>query len=160
MPGLTDPFARPAFYANLRSMNALSPAYLSAIASQLGALSAFLGGFAATFLGTMLALGVRGKTASVAIGFAVCSSVAFIVAVVASTSLVAAMHPQAPASVQAAASGGARAIMTLSFILGLYTLLSSLALSGWSRSRGTGLTTSIAGGLGILLVSLLVVGAG
>lgn len=140
-------------------MEKLVPGYLSAIAIQVGGLSAFLGGFAATFLGTLLALGGRGRTASLSIGFAVSSSVAFIVAVVASTGLVAVLHPQAP---QALASSpvGARAVMVLGFLVGLYTLLLSLALSGWSRSRGTGLTTSVAAGLGMILVSWMVVGVG
>lgn len=141
-------------------MDELSPAYLSAIATQVGGLSAFLGGFAATFLGTLLALGVRGRTASLSIGFAVSSSVSFIVAVVASTALVAVLHPQAPQAVHRVASGGARALLTLSFVVGLYALLASLALSGWSRSRRTGLTTTVAAGLGIALVSWMIVGIG
>jgi hypothetical protein len=52
-------------------MEPLSPVYLSAIAAQTGGLSAFLGGFAATFLGTLLALNVKGRTGSLAIGFSV-----------------------------------------------------------------------------------------
>jgi cytochrome b561 len=141
-------------------MNALSPVYLSAIAAQVGGLSAFLGGFAATFLGTLLALGGRGRATSVAIGFAVSSSVAFIVAVVSSTALVAVLHPQAPPAVAGTSMEGARAIMAMAFILGLYALLISLALSGWSRSKATGLTTSIAAGLGVILVTLMMVGIG
>ena len=141
-------------------MNQLDPAYLSTIATQVGGLSAFLGGFAATFLGTLLAVQVRGRTATVSIGCAVTSSVAFIIAVVASTALVALLHPDAPAAAATASTGSARAFMGLSFIVGLYALMLSLALSGWSRSRATGLTTSIAGGLGIILVTTLVLRAG
>jgi hypothetical protein len=138
----------------------LSPAYLSALAIQLGSLSAFLGGFAATFLGTLLARRIGGRTASLCIGFAVGSSVAFIVTVVASTALVALLHPEAPSAARATAPGGARLLLTLSFLFGLYSLLASLALSGWGRSRGTGLTTSIAAGIGILLVTMLVANVG
>lgn len=141
-------------------MSALSPVYLSAIATQVGGLSAFLGGFAATFLAALLALGGRGRPAFLAIAFAAGSAVAFIVAVVASTALVAVLHPDAPAAVASAQSGGARAIMALAFLLGLYMLLFSLALSGWSRSRGTGWATSIAAGIGLLLVSLMLVSVG
>lgn len=141
-------------------MEALAPAYLSDIAIQIGALSAFLGGFAATFLGTLLALGLKGRTASVAIGFAVVSSVAFIAAVVASTALVALLHPDAPKAVASVSSAGPRALMTLAFLLGLYALLVSLGISGWTRSRGTGLTTSVAAGLGLVLVTTMLVGIG
>lgn len=139
-------------------MDNLSPAYLSALAVQIGGLSAFLGGFAATFLGTLLARRADGKTASLSIGFAVSSSVAFVVTVVASTALVAGLHPEAPSSAPAAGAGAARVLLVLGFLFGLYSLLASLALSGWARSRGTGLTTTIASGIGIVLVTLMVVG--
>ncbi|RYF90386.1 MAG: hypothetical protein EON95_17065, partial [Caulobacteraceae bacterium] len=121
-------------------MNSLSPVYLSALAAQLGSLSAFLGGFAATFLGTLLALGGRGRTVSLAIGFAAASSAAFIVCVMASTALISVLHPQAPPAVQAAATGGVRVLLTLSFVTGLYALLAGLSLSGWARSKGAGWT--------------------
>ncbi len=131
------------------------------MAAQVGGLSAFLGGFAAAFLGTLLALGSRGRTASLSIGFAVSSSVAFVVAVVASTGLAAVLHPQAPQAVAASFPLiGARILMVLGFIIGLYALLFSLALSGWSRSRGTGYTTSIAAGIGMALVSWVIVRVG
>jgi hypothetical protein len=141
-------------------MNELSPVYLSAIAEQVGALSAFLGGFAATFLAMMLGLAGKGRAASVAIGSAAVSSVAFIVAVVASTALTAVLHPEAPQAVAGDSSAGARAMMVLAFLLGLYALLLGLALSGWARSRATGWTTSIAAGIGIVLVSVMLVGIG
>ncbi len=141
-------------------MPELAAGYLSDIATQVGALSAFLGGFAATFLGTLLALGLKGRMASVAIGFASVSAVAFIAAVVASTALVALLHPEAPTAVGDVSSAGPRALMSLAFLVGLYTLLVSLGLSGWTRSRGTGLTTSIAAGLGIVLVTTMLVGIG
>lgn len=141
-------------------MPELAAGYLSDIATQVGALSAFLGGFAATFLGTLLALGLKGRMAGVAIGFASVSAVAFIAAVVASTALVALLHPEAPAVVGSVSSAGPRALMSLAFLVGLYTLLVSLGLSGWTRSRGTGLTTSIAAGLGVVLVTTMLVGIG
>lgn len=137
----------------------LSPVYLSDIAAQTGGLSAFLGGFAATFLGTLLALNVKGRVGSTAIGFAAVSSVAFIVAVVGSTGVVAALHPDGPGFGRAGV-GGTQVLMTLAFLLGLYALLISLGLSGWSRSRSTGLTTSIAAGLGLVVVTSMVVSVG
>lgn len=139
-------------------MEPLSPVYLSDIASQTGGLSAFLGGFSATFMGALLALGARGRAASLTIGFAAVAAVAFIVAVVGSTAVVAALHPAAPGS--SGGAGGPQAIMALAFILGLYALLAALGLSGWNRSRNTGLATSIAAGLGALLVTGMVVSIG
>lgn len=140
-------------------MDPLSPAYLVAIAAQMGGLSAFLGGFAATFLGTLLALRAKGRTATIAIGFAAASSVAFIVAVVGSTALTAALHPEAP-QFGAPDVRGVQVVMTLAFTLGLYALLVSLGLSGWSRSRGVGWTTSLLAGLGVILVTGMVISVG
>jgi vacuolar-type H+-ATPase subunit I/STV1 len=141
-------------------MEALSPAYLTSLAAQLGSLSAFLGGFAATFLGTLLASRIEGRIASLSIGFAVGSSVSFIVCVVASTALVTLLHPDAPIAAGEVAAGQARVLLALSFFLGLYALLVSLALSGWTRSRGTGLATSVIASIGIVLVTMMVAGGG
>lgn len=140
-------------------MEPLSPVYLSDIAAQTGSLSAFLGGFSATFLGALLALRAKGRTATVTIGFAAVAAVAFIVAVVGSTAVVAALHPQGP-NVGTGGTGGAQTIMALAFIVGLYALLTALGLSGWSRSRNIGLATSIAAGLGVLLVTGMVASVG
>lgn len=133
-----------------------SPTYLTAVATQIGGVSAFLGGFAATFLGTLLALNVKGRTGTTAIGAAVVSSVAFIIAVVASTSVTATLHPDGPhfglASIQRT-----QAMIVLFFMLGLYALLGSLGLSGWARSRATGVTTSVAASLGFILLTILLV---
>jgi hypothetical protein len=145
--------------ARLNRMEQLPPAYRSAIAAQIGTLSAFLGGFAATFLGTLLALRAKGRTATWAIGFATASSVAFIIAVVGSTAITAGLPPDAP-RVGAPDLGGTRVAMTLAFAIGLYSILVSLGLSGWSRSRRVGWTTSILAGLGVLVVTSLVIGIG
>lgn len=141
----------------------MSPAYLSDIAAQTGGLSAFLGGFAATFLGTLLAMRARGRVGAVAIGCAAISSiafiVAFIVAVVGSTAVVAGLHPEGPRA-GATNMGGPQVVMTLAFLLGLYALLGAIGLSGWTRSRAAGLTTGIAAAIGVLLVTGMVVSVG
>jgi len=140
------------------SMLELDPRYLADLASQIGSLSAFLGGFAATFLGTLLALGQKGRAAGWAIGAAVLSSVAFIVAVVASTMVVAAYNEHAPAIIREVVPvAGGRSLMAKAFVVGLFGLLASLACSGWPRSRRTGWTTTIIAGLGMLLVTWLIV---
>lgn len=139
-------------------METLSPAYLSAIAVQIGGLSAFLGGFAAAFLGTLLALARRDRAGSFSIGFAVTAAVAFIVTVVASTLLVAVLHPEAPHTAASPMSPSiGRAVMGLSFFVGLLALLGSIALSGWSRSKTTGWVTSVAAAIGVLLVGWILV---
>jgi hypothetical protein len=133
-------------------MEPLAPAYIAALAAQLAALSAFLGGFAATFLATLLTLGHRGKLMTVTIGFAVASSVAFIVAVVAATMVTAIYHPAAPRFMAAASASTPKAIMTLGFAVGALSLLAGLGCSGWTRSRGTGWITTIAASVGAVFI--------
>jgi hypothetical protein len=141
-------------------MEPLAPAYLSALASQIGGLSAFLGGFAATFLATLLTLGHQGRLMTVTIGFAVTSAIAFILAVVAATTLIAILHPDAPRAIAGASAAMAQNFMTLGFGIGTMALLASLGCSGWTRSRQIGWITSIAAGVGALCILLLTVRIG
>ena len=138
-------------------MQALAPEYLNEIARQIGGLSAFLGGFAAAFLGTLLAFDAPRRVAGWAIASAALAALAFVVAVVACTALVMVLHPQAPANVAGHGVGMARTLSVLGFLLGAFALLLSIGLSGWLRSRRTGLVTSgLAGAAGLLVAALLV----
>lgn len=138
-------------------MYSLAPEYLAEIARQIGSLSAFLGGFAAAYFGTLLALNASHRLASWAIASAALASLAFVVAVVACTKLVMVLHPQAPAMLAQESLGLTRALAVLGFLLGTYALLTSIGLSGWLRSRRTGLVTSwLAGVAGLLVTSLLI----
>ena len=115
----------------------LAPDYLSLLAGQIGATSAFLGGFAATFLAMFLTLGHNSRASTIAVASAAVASVAFVVTVIAATALVAALHPHAPPGA-AATAGKAQAVMAAAFLLGMVALLLALGASGWTRSRKTG----------------------
>jgi hypothetical protein len=133
-------------------MPPLAPEYLAEIGRQLAGLSAFLGGFAAAFLGTMLTLSSARRVVGWAAGGAAVAAAAFAVAVVAATSLAIALHPLAPAGAASrrADTAAARGIAGVSFMLGMYALLVTLALSGWVRSRRLGLVTTVAASLAAL----------
>ena len=135
-------------------MYELAPAYLVELARQTAFLSAFLGGFAGIMLQMLLPTPGRGRLVATAAGCAATAGTAFIVALTASTMITAVLHPDAPAYV--ADSGGvatARIVSAGMFLLGLYALLASLGLSGWIRSKTTGLTTSICAGVGAAFVT-------
>ncbi|MGI4735464.1 MAG: hypothetical protein ACRYG7_09815 [Janthinobacterium lividum] len=136
-------------------MQTLSPQYLAEIARQISSLSAFLGGFAVAFFGMLLSHNSPRRTTSWAIASAAVAAMAFIIAVVACTKLVVVLHPQAPTSI-ALNGGAARVLAVLGFVLGAYTLLLSIGLSGWLRSRRMGLVTSgMAIGAGLLVTGLI-----
>jgi hypothetical protein len=94
-----------------------------------------------------------------AIACAATASVAFIVAVVASTMLVMALHPHAPANVATGFNvDQGRVLAFLPFALGMYLLLACLGLAGWIRSRRTGRITGVVVVIGMLLITLVVAG--
>lgn len=140
-------------------MDQLPSAYLAQIASQMGFLSAFLGGVAATLLALLLNDQPGRKLVTWAVGVTAVSAVAFVIAVMASTMLVTVLHPDAPAYlVREDSIVRARAFGTLSFVLGLYFLLISIGLCGWIRSRAAGIATSLAAAVGVAMVTWAVTG--
>jgi hypothetical protein len=135
-------------------MQPLAPEYLSEIGRQLATLSAFLGGFAAAFLGTLLALPSPRREVGWAAGAAALAAAAFTVAVVAATMLSVVLHPAAPRPASRAAEAGvARVIVGLAFFLGLYSLLVALGLSGWARSRRLGIVTGWIAGVAAVVAT-------
>ena len=133
----------------------LKPDYLIAIATQLGSVSAFFGGFAATMLALFLTVGGKSRGSLVAAHASAVSAVAFIIAVMASSALIAITHPDAPPATAARSTGAIRPLLAISFSMGMAALLAAIAASGWSHSRAMGWTTSIISSVAIFAVILL-----
>lgn len=127
-------------------MTELPPDYLAQIGQQLATLSAFLAGFAIAFIGVVLTVPKPNPTAGWVAGSAAIAAASFALSVVASTMIALVLHPAAPATIkQTAHLQSARIVVGLGFIIGVYSLVTSLGLSGWIRSRALGwLTTSVA----------------
>src|SRR5438045_1674858 len=119
--------------------------FLGEIARQLASVSAFLGGFAATFLGILLQSQSHSRHAGWAAGAAAVASASFMIAVIVGTLVSLVANPSAPQGFAAPEFlPWARQVLLISFGLGIYTNLLSLGLSGWIRSRSLGLITSTA----------------
>ena len=119
--------------------------FIGEIARQLAAVSAFLGGFAATFLGILLQSQSSRRHVGWAAGAAAVASAAFMIAVIAGTLVSLVVNPAAPQGFAAPQFlPWARQILISSFGLGIYANLLSLGLSGWIRSRSLGIVTSSA----------------
>lgn len=140
-------------------METLAPGFLGVWASQIGSLSAFMGGFAATMLVMLMTAEHTGRAVRIAAGLSALAAVAFVAAAVATTTLVAGAHPEAPAAVaRAAMHGPARAIASLCFALGVYALLGAIGCGGWVRGRKMGSTTTAVAIIGGLVVTAIVIG--
>ena len=140
-------------------MQQLSPEYLAEIARQIIFISAFLGGCATTFLGTLLFANSQHRYTGWAIGASALSACAFIVAVFALTMLLVTQDPNAPVGMASASSVlAARLVGLLSFVVGMYSLLTCIGLSGWLRSRRLGWTTTIISLFSLFIATWTIVG--
>jgi len=107
-------------------MQILSNAYLAEISRQLAFLSAFLGGFSATFLATLLVLTSSKRITDWVVGSAAVAACSFVVAVIASVMLTVVLHPEVPSNVESSASiDTARIVSTLGLGIGVIALLVS-----------------------------------
>ena len=127
--------------------------FIGEIARQLASVSAFLGGFAATFLGILLQSASSRRHVGWAAGAAAVASASFMIAVIAGTLVALVLAPAAPQGFAAPEFlPWARRVLTISFAVGIYANLLSLGLSGWVRSRSLGFVTSGAAFLSAAIV--------
>ena len=135
----------------------MKPEYLAEVGRQIAFLSAFLGGFAATFLGILLQISNPRRYVGWAAGAAAVASTSFILAVIAGTAVVLVVHPDAPASMaKPTFLPQVREVIFITFALGIYAILLSLGLSGWIRSRALGMITSCSAFIAAVVVTLFV----
>lgn len=118
---------------------------------------ASLGGFAATFLGILLQSTSQRRHVGWAADAAAIASASFILAVIAGTALALVLHPGAPANIALPTFvPQVCGLILATFACGIYSILLSLGLSGWMRSRQLGIVTSAAASIAALIVSLIV----
>jgi len=138
-------------------MQPVNAEFLAETGRQIASLSAFLGGFSATFLGILLQSPNSRRHVGWAAGAAAVASASFILAVISGTTLALVMHPGAPPDiVKPTFLPQVRILIIVAFTCGIYSMLLSLGLSGWIRSRQLGIVTSVAALVSAIIVSLLV----
>lgn len=119
-------------------------------------LSAFFGGFSATFLAAILAIDPT-SSKKIANWIIVASALAACCFVMCATSSIASVNgiKTAIANDQNAFNSitAVRLTSVLSMLVGVFALLTSIGLSGWLRSKHVGITTSV-----IALFAMIVVG--
>ena len=138
-------------------MQPVNAEFLAETGRQIASLSAFLGGFAATFLGILLQSPNSRRYVGWAAGAAAVASASFILAVISGTTLALVLNPAAPSGIaKPTFLPQVRTLILVTFACGIYSILLSLGLSGWIRSRALGIVTSSAALISALIVSLFV----
>lgn len=135
-------------------MTEINPKYIVAVAEQLSFVSAFLGGISATILVTILVFTSPKKSVSWMVSSSTLAACSLLVAVVASWRLIILLHPEMPITVDDFLIKVLWAGMLLGYGLGFLSLLVSIGLSGWLRSKSNGIITSAIALVGIVFFVL------
>lgn len=123
-------------------MTELNAEYVLAVAEQLSFVSAFLGGISATILVTIVVFSSPKKSVNWIVSTSALAACSLLVAVVASWRLTIVLHPDLPIPVEPAVVTVLWNGMLIGYGLGFLSLIGSIGLSGWLRSRKSGLITS------------------
>lgn len=132
----------------------LSLPYLNELATQIIFISAFLGGFSAAILGTLIVSKHHGRILKALILGASFSATTFIVAVFSMTKLSMMTTPGYPFPVTKADTMLPQATGIIAFLLGIIALMVVVGMSGWLQSKRLGIATSIIAALGLFCVML------
>lgn len=126
-------------------MKELDPGYMIAVAEQLSFVSAFLGGISATILVTIVVFTSEKSSVKWIISSSALAACSLLIAVVASWRLLIILHPEFPMTVDQSLVSVLWFGMLMGYSLGFLSLISSIGLSGWIRSKRDGIiTTTIA----------------
>ena len=120
----------------------LSADYILAVAEQLSFVSAFLGGLSATILFTLVVFISPQKSVSWIVSFSALAACSLLIAVVAAWRLSILLHPSLPFPAETALIKVLWHGMLTGYVLGFLSLLISIGLAGWLRSKRAGMITS------------------
>jgi len=133
----------------------LSNEYINALASQIAFMSTFLGGFSATILGALVLSERNDKLIKrLVISFSL-STCLFIIVVFAMTNLIMLTTPGYPLPTANSDTFLSKTIGILSFMLAIITLLISIAIMGWLKSKKIGIVTTCFGVISLLFILIL-----
>ena len=124
-------------------MEELDPNYIIAVAEQLSFVSAFLGGISATILVTIVVFASKKKSVNWIVSSSAIAACSLLIAVVASWRLLIILHPEFPMPVDQGIVQILWFGMLMGYSVGFLSLLASIGLSGWIRSKRDGIITSI-----------------
>ena len=124
-------------------MKEITPSYALAAAEQMSFIGAFLGGIAISILVTIVVFSSSKKSVNWIVATSALAACCLLVSVIAAMRLTIAFHPDlpfVPAPVKISLLWEA---MINAYGLGVMSLIASIGLSGWLRSRSAGIVTSL-----------------
>lgn len=123
-------------------MQDLNTSYVVAVAEQLSFVSASLGGISATILVTIVVFTSPKESVNWIVSSSARAASCLLIAVVAAWRLTILLHPEFPMTVNATVVQILWNVMLIGYGLGFLSLIASIGLSGWLRSKKNGLITT------------------
>ena len=130
----------------------LQPEYLNKIANQIIVISSLLSGFSIAVLANLLVTTSKGKILNYILITTTIAASSFLVTVFAMTKIVMLTTEGYPMKLESSALHVPKIVGFGTFILGIISLSFLIALSGWTKSRRTGIFTTIIGILTLLMI--------
>lgn len=124
-------------------MNQINVGYALEVAEQMSLVGVFLGGVSITLLITLVVVNKPGKLVNWMVGVSALAACVLLISVVSSLRLIIDLHPEFPSpdTTSPAEISLLWKSMVASYGLGVLCLALCIGLSGWLRSRQTGIIT-------------------
>ncbi len=128
----------------------LKASYVVAVAEQISFVSAFLGGVAATILFTVIIFSSDKRSVALLVATSALAACSLLVSVIAGWRLTIGLHPDLPFTPDPAKIRILWNSLIAGYGLGVNSLIASIGLSGWIRSRRSGYITSFIASIAII----------
>lgn len=125
--------------------------YWNKLSSQFILISVFLGGFSIAITANLLINQTERRLYNVILKLATTSSSGFLTSVFAMTNIVLATTNGSPIGVTQSDLNTPRIIGFLGYLVGVLSLLTILGLSGWTKSKRTGIFTTVVSAITFIL---------
>ena len=132
----------------------LQPEYLNTIANQLIAISSLLSGFSIAVMANLIVTKSENKISNSILKVTTVAAACFLVTVFSMTKIVMMTTEGYPLKFENSDLDFPKIIGFAAFILGIITLSVLIALSGWTKSKSTGIFTTIIGILTLITILL------
>jgi hypothetical protein len=121
----------------------LSLEYWNKLSSQFILMSVFLGGFSIALTANLLISKLETRLLNIILKLATTSSGGFLTTVFAMTNILMRTTDGYPGAIAESGLSTPRIIGFLGYIVGVFSLLTIIGLSGWTKSKGTGIFTTV-----------------